>query len=170
MSNTEEPIKSKRAEEVRQTRRRRLDLDDESNAPLAVNHKYLDHNNYAYRFINDTPGRLQKMYDEDWDIVNDPRVKDDANSEGTPLRKLVGANKDGTPLYAYLHRKPKKMYNEDRGRKMTKITETEQALKRGMTGQPGALSANDHGAYIPGGKAEAVTISSAKGKAQNYEP
>ena len=65
---------SKRAEEVRRERRRRNDLDDESNAPLAVNHKYLDHANYAYRYINDTPGRMQKMYEQDWDKVEDPRV------------------------------------------------------------------------------------------------
>lgn len=169
MSNTEEIKPSKRAEEVRQQRRRRADLDDESNAPLAVNHKFLDHDNYAYRFINDTPGRLQKMYDEDWDKVEDPRVMAQANSEGAAIRRLVGANKDGTPLYSYLHRKPKKMYDEDRGRKMAKVNETEEALKRGMTGNTGALSADSPGAYIPGGKKEVVSISSSK-KSGQYEP
>ena len=162
---------SKRAEEVRRERRRRNDLDDESNAPLAVNHKYLDHSNYEYRFINDIPGRMQKMYDQDWDKVEDPRVKADANSEGAAIRKLVGANKDGSPLYSYLCRKPKWMHEEDRARKMKSVDETEAALKRGQTGDNQALSADNPHAYIPGGRKEVVSVSSQQGRrAQTYEP
>jgi hypothetical protein len=166
---TEEIKVSKRTEEVRKERRRRVDLEEEGNAPLAVNHKYLDHTNYNYRFINDTPGRMQKMYDQDWDQVEDPRVKSDVNNEGAAIRKLVGTNKDGTPLYAYLCRKPKWMYNEDRARKLQAVNETEEALKRGLTGDNQALSADNPHAYIPGGKKEVVSISKPRG-AQTYEP
>jgi hypothetical protein len=159
---------SKRTEEVRTERRRRVDMDEVSSAPLAVNHAYLDHNNYEYRFANDVPGRMQKLYDEDWDKVEDPRVKPDANSEGTAIRKLVGANKDGSPLYAYLLRKPKKMYQEDRARKMAVVKDSEDALKRGQAGNE-ALSATDPKAYIPDGRKEVVSIQKPKG-AQTYEP
>lgn len=158
----------KRTEEIRAQRRRRADTTGEHGGRLNVNEALLDHNQFAYRWINDSAGRVDHLTTkDDWDIIRDPTVKDDSNSEGAPVRQLVGSKVDGSPLYAYLCRKPIEFHKEDRAKKQARTTELEKQIMRGVVKAPGALSTDNATAYIPDGGSN--SISDAKGT-QTYKP
>lgn len=164
------PPNSTRATEVRAQRRRRADT-PESYGRLTVNHELLDHANYAYRWINDAPGRIEaKTVRDDWDILRDPAIKEDGNNEGAQVRQLVGATADGKPFYAYLCKKPIEFHREDRVKKQRALDEAETELKRGFQKDPNALSANDRHAYIPGGAQAPMVLTGPRRVAQIYTP
>lgn len=158
----------KRTEEVRAQRRRRADTTGEYGGKLHVDDALLDHNKFAYRWVNDSAGRVDHLtVKDDWDIIRDPSVKDDSNSEGAPVRQLVGSKVDGSPLYAYLCRKPIEFHNEDRAKKQARTNDLEKEIMKGVVKGQGALSTDNGTAYIPdGGK---NSISDAKGT-HTYKP
>ncbi len=160
---------TRRVEQVKQERRRRADTSYEYNHRLSVNHALLDHGNFAYRFINDTSGRLHELtVNDDWDVVKDPSVKTDNDNTGAPVRKLVGANQDGSPIYAFLCRKPLQYHKEDRKRKAQRTDEMMAQIKRGAVKSPdGAAALDQSTTYIPDG---GISITQAKGKVTSYQP
>ncbi len=163
------PVQSKRIEEVKTERRRRADTSNEFTHRLSVNHALLDHGKYAYRFVNDTSGRLHELtVNDDWDVVKDPSVKTDNNNEGAPVRKLVGANQDGSPVYAFLCRKPLQYHKDDRKRKSQRTDELMAQIKRGAVKSPdGAAALDKSTTYIPDG---GISITQAKGKVSSFQP
>lgn len=109
-----------RAEQVRQERRRRRDVDYTSSAQLYYPEDLKDPA-YAYRWINEGDGsrRLIAMTkQDDWDVVTDDTA--DKDGEGTPVRRVVGTLAGGQPQYAYLCRKRLEWYEEDRKRTVEK--------------------------------------------------
>jgi hypothetical protein len=161
----------KRAEEQRAQRRRRADTSHEAQGRLSVNEALLDKKNFSYRWINDAAGRIDALtVRDDWDIVRDPSVKDDSNSEGAPVRNLVGRKEDGGPLYAYLCKKPLDWFNEDRAKKQRIVDELEGALKRGESNDPKALSANNSTAYVPKDGISMTPEAGVRRGNANYEP
>jgi hypothetical protein len=160
------PELGKRAEETRAVRRRRTDTTGEYRVRLGVNHDLLDHKQFRYHWINDEPGRIdEKTKRDDWDIVRDPSVKDNSSSEGAPVRQLVGAQKDGSALHAYLCRKPLEFDREDRAKKGQRSTELEAQLRRGEHSAPGAASTTTPTFYAAPGN----TLSQAA-KPSTYKP
>lgn len=118
-----------RAEVLVRERRRR---DTGSGAPRKlVVHGQLD-DGYEYRWINDRDARLlQKTVEDDWDICKQEGgvVKHDAADGDGAVRSLVGAKKDGSPMYAYLCRKPKELALIDRRKKNTRLDAIENQIK-----------------------------------------
>ena len=140
----------KRAQEERKRRRRRDSGSYEGRIRLGVNEDLLDRENFTYRWVNDTAGRLDALtVRDDWDIVREPGIKDDSNSEGAPVRQLVGTKEDGTGLYAYLCKKPLDYHKEDRAKKNKRLDELEGQIMRGKH-RDGA-STDDANVYVPSG-------------------
>jgi hypothetical protein len=168
-ANKEQPAApGKRTEEVRAQRRRRADTTGEFGGKLHVSDALLDHNQFAYRWINDAAGRIDELTTrDDWDIIRDPAIKDDSNSDGAQVRQLVGSKVDGSPLYAYLCRKPIEFHKQDRAKKQARTNDLEKQIMRGVVKAPGSLSTDDGTAYIPEGGSN--SIRDAKGT-QTYKP
>lgn len=116
---------------------------------LGVSEDLLDFNQYAYRWINDVPGGA-RIYDmtknDDWDVMTQDGgvLKDDATDGAISV--IVGSNPDGSPLRAYLCRKPKAFYDEDQAEKAAELDEQLAQLKRGNTREGAAQSD-----YVPTG-------------------
>lgn len=162
----------KRVNEEKARRRRRGDSSYENSGRLGVDTALLDRENFAYRWINDAGGRLQYMTtQQDWDIVKDTRVKDEGGkNEGAQVRQIVGANKDGSPMYAYLCREPKEFFKEDQARKNKRLDEEHEAMLRGEVRGENTLTASDPNAYVP---AEGISIRGEAGRrkgAETYTP
>lgn len=100
---------------------------------LGVADENLDFENFVYRFINDSPARLfNKTKQDDWDVVsNDGDVIEDTADAGNAVSRVVGAKPDGSPLLAYLCRKPKKFYEEDAARSQAELDKQLTELRRG---------------------------------------
>ena len=101
---------------------------------LAVSENALDRENFTYRWVNDDPGRVQYLTENDvWEIVPDPdrEVKADAESGGSALSVVTGKDDYGRPLRSYLMRKPKVYYEEDQKLKRQKIDERVNKIERG---------------------------------------
>lgn len=161
----QEPVTAKRAEEQRAKRRRRADTSYEGAHRLSVNHELLDHNKFAYRFVNDIGDRIvDKTVRDDWDKVLDPDVKEDTDGLGAPIRKVVGRNVDGSPLYSYLLKKPKEFFDEDAKKKSLRRDELDATIKRGQHVGPAVQGADTTNSYTPDG---GISVQS---KAGNYNP
>ena len=116
---------------------------------MGVSMDLLDFNQYAYRWINDTPGgarMYEKTKNDDWDLVSQDGgvVKNDATDGAVSI--IVGTNPDGSPLRAYLCRKPKTWYDEDQAAKQAELDEQLNQLRRGLTRD--GQSQSD---YVPAG-------------------
>lgn len=79
----------------------------------------LDHESYVYRWVNDEAGRLRSLtIRDDYDHVRASDLdgfdasQTDSESDG-PIRLIVGES-GGKPLYAYLCRKPRDLWEDDR--------------------------------------------------------
>ena len=142
-------IPNGRAEEVR-TRRRNPGSVQDRGLKLSVPKDQLDPN-FTYRWANDDQNRLHNLTaEDDYDIVSDPRheIKPDADSDGTPIAKLVGTA-DGRPMKGYLLRKPTKYYKADRKEAQKPVDELDEQIRAGLiqnTTTPGLAGV----AYTPG--------------------
>lgn len=154
MSDTAEikrgPGRPPRAQETQARRRRRDDMGDDRLLKLSVP-EGLKEKGFVYRWLNDTNNRLHaKTKQDDWDVVNETIDPTKDNGEGTAVRRPVGTKQDGSPLFAYLVRKPEDYYREDKAKEQEQIKEQEDALKRGVVKGAEALSGPQ--AYVPGGR------------------
>jgi len=99
---------------------------------LAVPESVLDHDRFEYRWLNDTPARIHaKTKDDDWDIVTRDGVKEASPDLSNAFRYVVGTNKDGSPLYAYLCRKPRNYFDDDQRTKHRHLDRQLEDLRRG---------------------------------------
>lgn len=132
-----------RVEAEKKARRRRADTSETRNMKLSVPPEQLDPN-FSYRWFNDTPGRIHdKTVNDDWEIV-------EKASEHVPTRRHVGAEITGQSREAVLLRKPKAFYEEDKGKEQRRITEREEAMRRGVTEDSKGLPGPN--VYVPGGE------------------
>jgi hypothetical protein len=112
---------------------------------LGVLASSLDHEKYVYRWINDAPGRIHgKTQEDDWDVVMKTGVKEDSADLGNAVSEIVGSKPDGSPLRAYLCRKPRKFYDEDQAEKNRDLDRQLADMKRGRD-RSGASQAD----YVP---------------------
>lgn len=122
---TEARMRTDRATEERQQRRRRDDvtIDGSQRLKLAIPDEVrarLQAEGREPRWINDDGNRIHNLTKlDDYDRVDGVE----------PV--LVGTGKDGEPLKAYLHSKPKDFIREDQRKADSKRVETEKALLRG---------------------------------------
>lgn len=150
------PVNPRSAKAETKARRRRRDVDSEEdrNMKLAIPAALKDPN-YEYRWINDTAGGriMDKTQADDWDQVTKTDLSKEGYSvnsldTGDAIKRVVGSQ-DGRPLYAYLCRKPKEFYEEDKQAEQAKIDELEEQILRGQTSDPKGLG-GPH-SYVPGG-------------------
>jgi len=115
------------------TQRRRRNGSGIIGTRMGVNESLLDFSRFSYRWINDAPARIyNKTIEDDWDMVtNDGGVKEASADLGTAVSHVVGANKDGSPLRAYLCRKPKTYFDEDQAAKVAELDRQLNELRRG---------------------------------------
>jgi hypothetical protein len=122
----------KHEREEAQERRRRRD-GGVVGRRLGIADENLDFNTFVYRFVNDSPARLfSKTKQDDWDIVtNDGEAIEDSADLGNAVTRVVGVKPDGSPLMAYLCRKPKKFHEEDAARSQAELDKQLTELQRG---------------------------------------
>lgn len=135
-----------------ETQRRRKDRLGVIGNKLAVNESLLNFSEFTYRWVNDTPARIfAKTKEDDWDIVHQDgtEVKDGADL-GSAVSQVVGSKKDGSPLVAYLCRKPVAWHEADQAEKMRDLDTQLAELRRGNS-RDGAKQAD----YVP---AEGIRI------------
>jgi len=129
------------AEATSPRRRRREGGQEVVGKKLAVRTSELDFANFSYRWVNDEMGGasgvgpriMSKTVDDDWDIVKQGGnvVKHDSADLGDAVSVVVGAKPDGSPLLAYLLRKPKAFYEEDRAEKRAELDKQLTDLRKG---------------------------------------
>lgn len=153
VSGTVNP-RSAKAEMKARRRRRDVDSEEDRNMKLQVPDALKD-SNYSYRWINDTAGGriMDKTQADDWDLVTKEELSKEGytvNSldTGDQIKRVVGSQ-DGQPLYAYLCRKPKEYYEEDKKAEQAKIDEIEQQILRGQNSDPKGLGGPN--SYVPDG-------------------
>ena len=112
MSSTEQPkptrARASRDAEESQRRRRRDPNDTSVVKRLALPEHKLDRANYVYRWVNDTPGRCDLLYRQDWDFVANDELEGGYTNE---RHGDVAQNR--VPLVSRLMRKPIDYFNED---------------------------------------------------------
>lgn len=116
----------------REAERRRRKSATQTPGRLGCDPSLLDHSKYAYRWINDTPGRIiTKTKQDDWDFVPQDGVKEDSTELGNVVSVVVGTMPDGSPKRAYLCRKLKTYYEEDKADEQAALDEQLEQLRRG---------------------------------------
>ena len=101
---------------------------------MGVDPSLLDFNQYAYRWINDEPGRLITMTKhDDWNVVDNKggAVKEDSTDLGNAVSLVVGTHADGSPKRAYLCLKPKTFFEEDQAAKHAELDEQLRQMRTG---------------------------------------
>ena len=134
-----------RAAEEKTERRRKRGSTTVSGLKLHVDPEKLDPA-YKYRWVNDTPGRVQQLYEQDWD-----KVEDRANTDGggTVPTKHVGVD-SGKPINAVLMRKRREHFEEDFKEKQRPLDEIEQSIRRGVVHEQNEPELRGEVAYTPG--------------------
>lgn len=140
-----------RADTVRQERRMKPGSIVQTGLKLAVEEEKLDRRVYEYRWVSDTPGRVDAMYRQDWDPVTDD-VKPDSSGLGTNRTAVVGVD-SGKPINGILMRKRKDWYQADQKAKQAPIDELDKAIMRGTNHAESERDLNAV-AYTPNGRNE----------------
>ena len=136
-----------RTNQTKTERRRRAGMGLERSLKLHVPEDKKDPN-FEYRWINDTPGRIEaKTVHDDWDVVEKDR-------DGNPWteRRPVGPGPDGRPIYGVLCQKRKEYYQDDQAEKMKAIKAQEDAMRVGPPPSSQGLGAEPATTYVPGGR------------------
>lgn len=156
MDNFEAPRRGRppktRAEEVRQERRRNPSAVMHTGIKLGVDESQLDRDTFEYRWVNDKGGRVQQLYNADWDPVSDP-VKEDTNAVGSVQTAIAGKGDNGAPFNAVLMRKRKDWFEEDKKAKSAVIDAMDADIRRGVIHEKSEPALRD-GTYTPGGRNE----------------
>lgn len=84
---------------------------------------------YQRRWFNDTPGRLATAEELAYDHVREPGIKSD--SPDSRVRRLVGTQAGGAPLYAYLMETPQAEYQRGIEEKEEQHRAVDEAINRG---------------------------------------
>jgi hypothetical protein len=135
-----------RADQVRTERRRKPGSTTITGMKLHVDNSLLDPA-YEYRWANDRNGRVQQLYADDWDKVEDPNI---VSSAGTVPTLQVGVD-EGKPFNAVLLRKRKEWYQADQQEKQKPLDEIEESIRRGVGHQTAEPELRGDVAYTPGG-------------------
>jgi hypothetical protein len=139
-----------RAEEIAAGRRRRNPSESMSglSLQLGVDPETKDPN-YEYRWINDDKGRLESLTQrDDWDFVENDNVAADnrnLNESESRIRRRVGINQAGEPLYAYWCRKYKPWYDEDQ----RKLADAASAKRQTLIQTQDSVGEDPAHTYVP---------------------
>lgn len=144
--STDTAQRPSRADQVRTERRRKPGATNVSGLKLHIEKDKLDPA-YEYRWVNDTPGRVQQLYGDDWDKVEDGSI---VSSPGTVPTQHVGSD-NGQPINAVLMRKLKTFYQADQKEKQAPLDAMDESIRRGVNHQNAEPELRGDVAYTPGG-------------------
>ena len=99
---------------------------------------------YHLRWINDEPGRIPRSQESGYAFVEPEEVGRVSNDNR--VSELVGVQRDGSPMVAYLMKIPTEFYLEDRGLLESRQKDIDDAVRRGKLGQQ-----SGDGRYVPDG-------------------
>ena len=121
--------------EIKQNeRRRRKGATGAIPSKMPVPEELLKDNNFVYRFFNDVGNRITHMTtNDDWDMV-DSSGGNVGVDKGKALSHYVGTKEDGSPLTAYLMKKPRQYYEEDKASEQVGIDEKMNDIRKGAQG------------------------------------
>lgn len=86
------------------------------------------------RWVNDTPGRIDRALQAGYQFINDRGQE--AKNRSTARKVRVGTQEGGKELNAYLMAIPEHFYREDQAAKETEIRKMDEAIKRGTQNAP----------------------------------
>ena len=117
--------------QVEQERRRKRSSVTGQRLAAAISEE--DRAKYRFRWVNDAPTRVFRMTQEDdWDIVHQTGGEVKAESDmGSAVSYPVGTKPDGSPMLAYLCRKPAAFHAEDQAEKMAELDRQLDEMRRG---------------------------------------
>lgn len=108
--------------------------------------------NYRYYWFNDEGGRIEMAMAAMYQFVRKnevtltPGVVSRDSELGDRVSVIVGRDNDGTPLRAFLMKRPMKYFDEDQALSQAEIDRQESAIKKGKT-----TGQEDEKFYIPKG-------------------
>lgn len=135
-----------RADQVRTERRKKPGATSVSGLKLHIDKGKLDPA-YEYRWVNDTPGRVNQLYHQDWDKVEDPTI---SSSAGTVPTQHVGSEA-GVPINAVLMRKRREYYDADQKEKQAPLDAMDAAIRGGTIHEQASPELAGSVAYTPDG-------------------
>jgi hypothetical protein len=91
----------------RAERMQRGSVDHGFNKRLGLDDSLLDHANYRYRWVNDTPGNISHLTAREWELVKSEDVG------GQDVVRFAGRDADGKGQQTVLMRKYKPWFDED---------------------------------------------------------
>lgn len=163
-TKTSRPVREDRAAEVQGERRRRKDMGINAHLRFSIPEHLRDDKAYRYHWLVDRPGRIeQKTKYDDWDFVEEPEIAADGRQTGagTRIERHAGTDKFGNPQRAFLVRKKREYYEEDKAADQKRLDQRMTAIKRGKTAGDDGRAIHDDGSYVPQG---GITIQ------ENYNP
>lgn len=87
-------------------------------------------------WCNDTGGQLEQAQAGGYEFVTPREIGE--TRDGSQVKRLVGTNKDGSPLYAYLLKIKQEWHEEDKKQLAAIDDQFEKAIKRGtLLEEPG---------------------------------
>lgn len=113
----------------RAARKQRGSVDHGDDQRLSVAGANLDHANYAYRWVNDEPGRLASLRSREWEEV----AGDELN--GVENARHAGMSREGKPMKAVLMKKYRPWFEEDAAQRLSEHRELERDMQRGRAPQ-----------------------------------
>lgn len=138
--NTTQPDKRGPGRPRKEERRRKPNMET-TGGRLGVNPAILDLQRFAYRWMNDDPARIMtKTQNDDWDLVFEDGAKEDNTDLGNAVSVVVGTKPDGSPKRAYLCRKLKTYFDEDKAAEQVALDEQLNQLRRGNSANGEAQS------------------------------
>lgn len=151
ITKAKQPPRENRAEAVQTERRRRKEFGLKGRTRLGQ--PVPDDPNFVHRWVNDAPGRVQQMIEEDWDLVTRSETVADERetSAGTLHERHTGTDKAGKPVRGVLMRKPRDYYEHDKAAEQADLSKRMTAIKRGRTPDEQGQAIHDDGAYVPRG-------------------
>lgn len=144
--STDTAQRPSRADQVRTERRKKPGSTAVSGLKLHIDKDKLDPA-YEYRWVNDTPGRVNQLYEQDWDKVEDGSI---VSAPGTVPTQHVGSDA-GRPINAILMRKRKEFYEADQKEKQAPLDAMDAAIRGGTIHEKSSPELAGSVAYTPGG-------------------
>lgn len=120
---------------------KKQDLPRRKRVPLGTHHQKMSvpeemiPDTHVARWFNDKDNRIQRAIDAGYEFVKPMEGKKigdgerDGNTDiGTKVSKIVGENRSGDPMRAYLMMIRKEWYEEDQAKKMERVNAIDEAI------------------------------------------
>lgn len=136
MENLDQPKRGRqpKSETVPAKRRRKKGSNGVMAAKLSLPEFAKDDTGYTYRWVNDVKNRIHALTaEDDWEMVSS---KNGAiiSSRDEALKRPVGTQESGEPMFAYLLKKPTEFVQEDHQEAQGRIDDKMKQIRKGAQG------------------------------------